>query len=653
MADGSAPAAALIYSTCAKAVAPRKPLTVSQWADDKRYLSSKESQEHGKWYTSRNPPLREPMDCMSTRSPVRDVVLMFPIQYGKTAIAQNVLGYIMDHAPGPVMVCLPAEVSMTKWVQQKLQPMIDETPELKRALTSVASRDSSNTRTFKDFQGGQLYVEHAGTPSRLKSTSVKYLIVDELDEFSAALTSGDDPVAMLDGRTSAFQAGYKRLYISTPSMAGTSRIAQLWEKSDRRRYHVPCPHCGHKQPLMWAGLHWLSDGSSVHYACSDCGAAIAEHHKTDMITQGEWVAENPDSPIRGYHINALYYPIGLGPRWADLVAMWRDAQNDPAKLKTFVNDRLAETWEDPAMRAVKHNVIQDRAEPYALRTAPAGVLAVTYGVDTQDNRLAVQLVGWGRGQACWTLDYVELLGDPSSTEVWTALVEYLQRPIEHASGAVLRPLAGAIDAGGHRTEDVKHFVRSRRVPRPLCIFGAVPNNAPILSKGKLEDVTWGGKQDRRGVMIHHVGTVAAKHWLYARLSTDADKQPDARLVHLSADLPDEFFGGLVSETYNPSKNRFEKRRGGPRNEPLDTWVYAYAATHHPELRLHRFTRTDWDAMESRLQNRAAESRIAPAKDTPAAAVPAHVEHPAGSTPARRAPVRPRSAPSSSSGEFSL
>ena len=166
-------AAALIFSTCAKAVAPRKPLTVSQWADDKRYLSSKESQEHGKWYTSRNPPLREPMDCMSTRSPVRDVVLMFPIQYGKTAIAQNVLGYIMDHAPGPVMVCLPAEVSMTKWVQQKLQPMIDETPELKRALTSVASRDSSNTRTFKDFQGGQLYVEHAGTPSRLKSTSVK------------------------------------------------------------------------------------------------------------------------------------------------------------------------------------------------------------------------------------------------------------------------------------------------------------------------------------------------------------------------------------------------------------------------------------------------------------------------------------------------
>lgn len=659
MADGSAPAAAvlvasaLIFSTCARAVAPRKPLTVSQWADAERVLSSKGSAEPGRWRTSRNPPLREPMDALSVRSVVHDVVLQFPIQYGKTEIAVNFLGYTMDHAPGPIMACLPGEVSMDKWVRQKLTPMIEETPAVRRALTSVASRDTSNTRTFKDFDGGQLYLEHAGSPSRLKSTSVKYLIVDELDEFAAELRSGDDPVMMLDGRTSGFQASYKRLYISTPQMAGTSRIEQLWEKSDRRRYHVACPHCGHRQPLVWAGLHWLSDGSSVHYACSDCGAAIAEHHKTDMIAQGEWVPENPDSPIRGYHINALYYPIGLGPRWHDLVQLWRDAQNDPAKLKTFVNDRLAETWEDPAMRAVKHNVIQDRAEPYALRTAPAGVLAVTYGVDTQDNRLAVQLVGWGRGMACWTLDYVELMGDPANPEVWTALVEYLQRPIEHASGATLRVLAGAIDAGGHRTEDVKHFVRQRRTPRPLCIFGAVPNNAPVLSKGKLEDVTHGGKQDRRGVMIHHVGTVATKHWLYARLSTDADKQPDARLVHLSSDLPNEFFGGLVSETYNPSKNRFEKRRGGARNEPLDTWVYAHAATHHPELRLHRYTRTDWDQLEARLTNAAAAPRVSPAKPADAdEPVPAHVEHarPRPSPPAARRPTPPRSAPS---GDFSI
>lgn len=593
-------AAPRIAAAIARAIAPRKPVTVSQWADAERVLSSKGSAEPGKWRTSRNPPLREPMDCMSARSTIQQVVLKFPIQFGKTEVAVNALGYTMDHHPGPVMVCLPGEVSMNKWVMQKLTPMLEETPAAQRALTSVSSRDSSNTRTFKDFAGGQLYLEHAGSPTRLKSTTVRTLLVDELDDFAGNLIGGDDPVEMLNGRTSAFPATYKRLYIGTPQMQGTSRIESLWDESDQRRYHVPCPDCGHLQPLEWEGLHWAPDGSACWYACRECGVCIGEHHKVAMIAAGLWVAEHPERKTRGYTINCLYYPIGLGPRWLDLVHMWRKAQNDPARLKTFINDRLARTWEDPAMRAVKQNVLADRQEPYCLRSAPLGVLALTCGVDTQDNRLAVHIVGWGRGMACWILDYIELPGDPAEDKVWDDLTDLLNRGMEHARGGLLRVEAVAIDAGGHRTEDVKAYVRSRRVRRPLCIFGAVPNNAPVLSKGKLVDVNWRNQNDKRGVMIHHVGTVGIKHWLYGRLSVDADKALETRLVHLSDELSLDYIGGLVAETYNPTKNRFEKRKGAPRNEPLDTWVYAYAAAHHPELRLHRLSKADWDAREARL-----------------------------------------------------
>ena len=156
----------------AKGFAPRKPTTVSQWADGHRILSSKGSAEPGRWRTNRNPPLREPMDCLSARSPVRDMVLMFPIQFGKTEVLSNGLGYTMCENPGPIMVCLPSEIAMMKWVAQKLTPMIDECPAVKRTLTSVASRDAANTRTFKDFDGGQLYIEHAGTPGRLKIPKV-------------------------------------------------------------------------------------------------------------------------------------------------------------------------------------------------------------------------------------------------------------------------------------------------------------------------------------------------------------------------------------------------------------------------------------------------------------------------------------------------
>lgn len=628
-----APARPLIATAIARAIAPRKPMRVSEWAARHRILSSKGSQEPGPWRNERNPLLVEIMDCFSARSPVRDVVARLPIQFGKSELEVNILGYTMCENPMPIMVALPSEVSLNKWVDQKLNPMIEETPAVQGVLTSLSSREASNRRTFKDFQGGQLYLEHAGNPVRLKSTSVGLLLADEFSSFASLLKSGDDPGEMLDGRTSGFPSKYKRLKVGTPELTGQCRISELWEKSDKRRWHVPCPDCGHEQPLEWSGLHYSPDGSHCWYACCECGVVIDEHQKTTMIARGRWVPENPEAKIRGYHANALYYPLGLGPRWLELVAMWRDAQGDSAKLKTFINDRLAEPWEDPAMRAVKFNIIADRAEPLPLRPVPNWVLAVTAGVDTQDNRLPVQVVGWGRGMACWPIDYIELMGDPADDAVWTGLVELLTRPIERADGAVLRAEASAQDMLGHRTEAVKAFVRSRRLRRHIAIFGATANNAPPLGKAKLHDINWRGQMDKRGVHAYPVGTVAIKHMLYGWLSTDAEKDPEHRRVRFSDQFSAEYFGGLVSETYNPRKNRFEKIRGAPRNEPLDTWVYAYAAARHPELRLHTWTNAQWDARAAQLL--ASIPAANDSRETPAAA-PA-VARPVDSRGTRRRP----------------
>lgn len=585
----------------ARAVAPRKRMLVSDWADKHRVLSTKGSSIAGQWRTSRNPPLREPMDACSNRSGVRELALMFPIQFGKTEVEVNALGYFMTEAPGPIMVCLPGEVSLDKWVNQKLNPLIDETPLVREALRSVNSRDASNTKTFKDFVGGQLYLEHAGSPSRLKSTTVQRLLVDELDEFANNLKGGDDPAEMLDGRTSAFPATSIRVYISSPQIKGRSRIEEKFEKGDQRRYHVPCPHCGHMQHLQWSGLQWSKDLTSAWYVCQENGCCIDEHHKTSMIAAGQWIPGNPNARpgVRSYHINCLYYQFGLGPTWLELARMWIDAQGDPARLKTFTNDRLAETWEDASMRNVRHNAVAERAESYPLRKAPRGVLWVTAGVDTQDNRLAVHLTGWGRGMAFWALDYVELPGDPADDPVWLALAELLNRPIESECGYLLPVEAMAIDIAGHRTEAVKHWVRSNHVRRPMAIQGAMQNNAPVLGKPRFLDVTRGGRTDRKGVRAYYVGTVAAKNWLYGRLSVDAEREPGDRGTHFSHELEPSYFAGLVSETFNPAKNRYEKKRGA-RNEPLDTWVYSFAAAHHPELRLHRRRAFEFDEREAYL-----------------------------------------------------
>jgi phage terminase large subunit GpA-like protein len=594
-------AAHLIHATRARAFAPRKVQTVSEFSDAEIRLSKKGSAEPGPFHTDRNPPLREPMDCMSARSTVKDVVLMFPIQFGKTTVATHALAYFMANGSGPVMVCLPGEVGMNKWIAQKLNPMIEETPAVQAVLTSQNSRNSANTKEFKDFIGGQLYLEHAGSPSRLKSTTVKFLIVDELTEFAGNLITGDDPLMLLEDRTSAFPGNYKRLYISSPGIKGICRTEELYEKSDQRKYFMPCPHCNEEILFEWSGLHWSEGGTDARYVCPECAAEIEEHYKTEMIKNGRWIATNPGPKLRGYHINALYYQIGLGPRWSTLVDMWLQAYNDIARLKSFLNSRLAVAWEDPSMRAVKMNVIADRVEPYRLRVAPVGVCVVTAGVDTQDNRLAVQILGWGKGMACWVLDYIELMGDPADDNVWVALTELLNKPIEHINGHRLGVEATAIDAGGHRTEAVKDFVRRRMIRRPMVIFGAIPNNAPVLSKPKAQDINWRGVYMKKGVHIQHVGTVAIKNVLFGRLATDGDKPTAERMVHFSEDLPMDYFSGLTSETFDPRANRFIKKRGA-RNEMLDTFVYSYAAAHHQELRLHLHTKAKWDELLNRYGN---------------------------------------------------
>ncbi len=553
-----------------------------------------------------NPPLREIMDCLSARSTIHHVVVKFPIQFGKTEVGVNSLGYWMTEAPGPIMVCLPGEVSQMKWINQKLNPMIEETGAVQEALVSLNSRNAANTKDFKDFIGGQLYIEHAGSPARLKSTTVKYLIVDELSEFAANLNTGDDPLMMLEDRYSAYSATYKRLDISSPGTRGICRIDELYEKSDQRRFFMPCPHCNEEIVFEWPGLHWSPDGSEVWYVCPECAAIIHEHHKTEMIAKGRWIPGSPESKIRGYTINCLYYQIGLGPRWSALVEIWQQAHNDPAKLKTFVNSRLAEAWEDPSMRKVKLNIIADRAEAYPLRVAPLGVCGITAGVDTQDDRLEVQIVGWGKGLAAWVLDYVVLPGDPEDDKVWCDLADVLNQPIEHANGQQLLISATAIDGGGHRTEAVKDFVRRRLIRRPMVIFGAVPNNAPVLSKPKAQDLNFRGQYHKRGVMIQHVGTVGVKNKLFGRMATDGDKPAEQRMLHFSDQLPNEYFSGVVSETFNPRTGRFEKKRGA-RNEPLDTLVYAYAATHHQELRWNLRTLAQWDAELAKYANPISET----------------------------------------------
>ena len=528
---------------------PKAPLTVSEWADANRVLSQVGSAEPGPWKTARTPYLREIMDQLSENSPARLVAFMKSSQVGGTEVGSNWLGYIMGHAKGPVAVVMPTEKSLTDWMSQKFEPMAAATPSVAAVLARRSNSGSDNNAQRKKFTGGILYAKTAGSTSELKSTSLRYAIADEVDEYDWSTTQGD-PLGLLEVRLTTFHD--RKLYVpSSPTMKDASRIEELFEGGDRRRYRVPCPHCREMQPLAWANLRWSKKPDNPRrildcwYVCRECGAEIPEHHKPDMLAQGRWVPEAPGAPYPSYHLNALYSPLGLGLTWAELAAEWIEAQDDPAKLMRFMNTRLGETWADRS-RDIKPNALEARAEPYDLRAIPAGCLVLTAGCDVQDDRIEIQIVGWGRGDRAWTIDYHVLPGNPADEAVWDKLADYLNANFINASGKTLRIEAAGIDSGGHHTHAVYAFVRSGRVRRALALKGASSPGRAVLGKPSQQDVTWRGKTAKKGVLLYSVGADTAKHLLYARLNGDADKDPADRKVRFSQQLDAAFYDQLVS-----------------------------------------------------------------------------------------------------------
>ena len=476
-----------VLKAAEKATRPKSPLTVSEWADGHRLLTSESSAEAGEWRTSRVPYLREIMDCLSEDSPVRKVVFQKSSQVGGTEAGVNWIGYIMAHAKGPTAIVMPTEKALSDWMSQKFDPMAAGTPAVRDVLASRSNRAGDNSAARKRFTGGIFYAKTAGSTTELKSTSLRYAIADEVDEYDWTTLQGN-PLALLEVRQKTFH-DRKLFVVSSPTVKDASRIEEQFELGDQRRYMLPCPHCGHRQHLVWGNVRWHLQNHRVTrawYVCQDCGAEIDEHQKPAMLAAGKWQPHNPDALWRSYHINALYAPLGIGETWAELATQWLLAQNDLTKLVAFIKTVLGETWADSS-RDIKVNDLLARVEPYSQRTVPPGCLVMTAGVDVQDDRLEIQITGWGSGNRSWLLDYHVLHGSPTSDALWMALAQYINGAVfENAYGKQLRIEATAIDTGGHHT----HMVYA------LCVAAPCAVRSPARAPARRARSSWASPASR-------------------------------------------------------------------------------------------------------------------------------------------------------------
>ncbi len=427
---------------------PPARLTINEWADKNRILTSEASSEPGRWRTSRFYYFKEPMELISPRSGYDDIYIMGGSQTGKTdACAINSILYYIEQDPCPILYVQKTVLTATRFSNQRIKPAISTCPTIAKLVNSVKRRDGSASALLKSFPGGILMMGGANSAASLRSSPIRILITDEDDSIKLDIDDEGDPIVLAEKRTTNFSRR-KRVHISTPGIKETSRIEPLFLSGDQRHFHIPCPYCQFKQVIKFKNIKFTDkDPTTARLQCQRCEELIEERHKTWMLENGVWIAENPGAKAASFHINALYSPLPFYS-WEMAVREFLTAQDavkkgDKTKLKVFVNTVLAETWEEGGKSLVA-GLIGERREIYPAEV-PGRVQFLTCGVDVQGNRLELEVVGWGQYLENWGIDYRVIMGDPEHDEVWRELDKYLNRNFEHESGHQMKIGCTGID----------------------------------------------------------------------------------------------------------------------------------------------------------------------------------------------------------------
>lgn len=579
---------------------PPSSATVSEWADAERRLSGKGSGERGKWRTDRAPYQREMMNAFSQKG-IHDVTFMTAAQVGKTVMFSNMMGYMICLRPGPCLFVMPAEDDVDNYSKERLQPDIDATPALRKRVFS----GNRNTIRMKEFPGGFISMTGAMSPGGLKSRPIRYLFMDEVDGYPASAGVEGDPVSLAKKRTQNFKGFYKRVLASTPTMKATSRIYKEFLHGTQEEWEVTCKHCGDHSQILFDDIRFEKSETVVNdnqkeyevksavWKCPKCGGTMEEWET--KRAPARWIARNPaalKNGHRSFHLNAFISPWA---DWKDECKKFLDSKDDPEMLKTFYNLELGLPFEYEETTVIPE-LLYMRRERYNAEV-PNGVLVLTMGIDTQDNRLEYEIRGWGRNDESWGIQYGVIPGRADEDSTWEMVDALLDREWRTENGKSMRIAVTFMDAGGHFFDSVVENCYKRRQKRIYPIKGDNKDTGPLVRHTK---------STKKGYNLFLLNVDAGKR---AILYNAGVTNPGPRYMHFTDDedrgYDEHYFKGLISEMVKPAKKRGvyveEWVKIYERNEPLDIANYSRCAF--------KGFKIDLDAFERRLYG---ETKIKPA-----------------------------------------
>lgn len=565
-----------LFKGIASVLKPSPKFTASEWANANVVLSTEDSAEPGKYSTDRAPYQKEMLDAVSDPD-VEKVVYMTGSQIGKTQLIKNVLGYFIDYFPSPIMFMQPTKDIAKEFSKTRIAPFIRDTKVLNDKMADVKSRDSGNTVLNKTFPGGYLTLVGANAPADLASRPIRVLLADEIDRYPASAGTEGDPLSLAEKRTNTFY-NRKHVYASTPLAKGTSRVEKLYLGGTQEVWHIKCPACGEYVYPSWDKFHADEDTGKYYMACDHCGTLSEEFEWKKLYSAGKWIAEAPENlkkyNCRSFHMNAFGSPWAS---WGKLQDKYEEATKlGTAGVKTFFNTEMGIPYEEDT-ETLQSEELYERREDYGAEL-PDGVLLLTCGVDTQDDRLECEIVGWGKDYESWGIQYFRLYGDPAYDAVWKELDDIiLNRTWSYADGRKRGVSVTCIDSGGSKTQSVYKYCSTRWHKRVYPIKG-------VGGAGK--DLIDGlpTKLKKYKTKLFKLGVDTGKEQIYSDLNQEKG-QP--RYCHFPKDhekgYGKKYFEGLLAEmkisklVNGHFKEQWVLRPGRKRNEPFDIRNYNQAA----------------------------------------------------------------------------
>lgn len=560
----------LIIKNSKKFIQPPPDYTPSEWVE--QYLRFPDGP-----YAGQSMKLFEFQKGMidSIRERKRKIVFETSAQIGKTTILNGILFYKSANDPGNAGVLQSTGRETAQWLAGKIRPMIDESEEMQRIITDKNDRNAVNNNSQIQLRsGGFWYFMSLNSPSHLRGKTLPLLLLDEVDAVETDTDEGN-PIVIAEQRATTFGED-ARIYISSTPTGKYGAIHTQYEASDRRKYHVPCPSCGHSHELVWENIKFdwvkvdgksIPDPDSARLVCPECDHPITDGERARAIKNGQWVQTQPESDIAGFHISRLYSPMSS---IRSVVEDYKQAYQT-FSLSTFYNTVLGLPY-DNLNEDVESYKIEKLKTDIGVKNIPDDVLFITAGVDQQLDRLEVTLLGHNE-RTCYVLDhrsFMTMNAEVIDSPAYKDLLNFLKAPFKTVSGRKV-PLAWAnVDSGnGRATKTIYRFCS--QWTNLKAIKGSSSVDAPYVP---VKISKTGGYE------LYMIGVNKGKDLIRELIvrNTSSSMQTPVRL-EISDSVPDDYCEQLMSEELKRSGNtvRWSIKQGAGRNEALDTINYGYCA----------------------------------------------------------------------------